>query len=417
MILNLKNSIGLLCLAALIFSSCSRGGGRNESGELLGVTSRPDFKTNISPHGMEYIRGGNLHIGNSGQDIFSGATQRNKTVSIPGFFMDDSEITNNEYREFVYHVRDSVAHSLLDHYMSDEDGNEKIDWEYEIDWADEGLEDLFVDGDNTLSGQRLMDNDQLNFEYRWKDWQAAAHSRDRPGKDFIFKEKVNIYPDTMVWIRDFGYAMNEPMTRNYFWHPAFDDYPVVGVTWKQANAFCYWRTQLWNVYKPDEPNSEHFRLPTEFEWEYAARGGLADAPFPWGAYYLRNAKGCLRANFKPGRGNYSEDGGIYTVDVYKYFPNKYGLYQMAGNVAEWTSSSYEESSYSFIHDLSPDMQYNAKDDDPIAYKRKVIRGGSWKDVGYYLQTGTRHWEYQDTAKSYIGFRCALSYLGRSINDR
>jgi len=66
--------------------------------------------------------------------------------------------------------------------------------------------------------------------------------------------------------------------------------------------------------------------------------------------------------------------------------------------------------------MNPDYNYVAADDDPDVYKRKVIRGGSWKDIAYYLHTGTRHWEFQDTTKSYIGFRCAVTFLGRSIND-
>lgn len=230
------------------------------------------------------------------------------------------------------------------------------------------------------------------------------------------EEKVNVYPDTMVWIRDFSYSYNEPMTRNYFWHPAFDDYPVVGVNWAMANAFCFWRTKLWNSYAANGVNSEDFRLPFEHEWEYAARGGHELAPYPWGGYYIRNAKGCLLANFKPGRGNYPEDGGLYTVKADAYFPNDYGLFNMSGNVAEWTSSSYEAGAYAHIHDLNPDIRYDSKEDDPIAYKRKVVRGGSWKDVKFFLETGTRHWEYEDTTKSYIGFRCALTFLGRSIDD-
>ena len=89
---------------------------------------------------------------------------------------------------------------------------------------------------------------------------------------------------------------------------------------------------------------------------------------------------------------------------------------MAGNVAEWTETAYYENAYSFMHDLNPDIRYDAKEDDPQTAKRKVIRGGSWKDVAFFLQTSTRSWEYQDTTKCYVGFRCVLTFLGRSIND-
>jgi gliding motility-associated lipoprotein GldK len=365
---------------------------------------------------MVYIPSGTLHIGQSDQDIFNSYTQRPKAISIPGFYMDDTEVTNNEYRQFVYWVRDSIAHTLLDHYYTTIDGDERLDWTYYIDWQDEMLDEMFVDPEETLRGGRKFNTGMLQFEYKWIDWRKAAHMKGATASDVVNTEVVEVYPDTMVWIRDFAYSYNEPLTRNYFWHPAFDDYPVVGVTWKQARAFAYWRTNLWNQFLTDQPNTEDFRLPTEYEWEYAARGGRENAMFPWGSYYLRNSKGCLLANFKPGRGNYPEDGGMYTVNAYAYFPNDFGLYNMAGNVAEWTESAYDEAAHSYVHDLSPDLKYDAKDSDPEAFKRKVVRGGSWKDVAYYLQTGTKHWEYQDTAKSYIGFRCALTFLGRSVND-
>jgi formylglycine-generating enzyme required for sulfatase activity len=89
---------------------------------------------------------------------------------------------------------------------------------------------------------------------------------------------------------------------------------------------------------------------------------------------------------------------------------------MAGNVAEWTSNAYDEDAYDFEHDLNPDYQYNASDDEPNILKRKVIRGGSWKDVGYFLQNSSRAYEYKDTAKCYIGFRCVETYLGRAQGD-
>jgi formylglycine-generating enzyme required for sulfatase activity len=89
---------------------------------------------------------------------------------------------------------------------------------------------------------------------------------------------------------------------------------------------------------------------------------------------------------------------------------------MAGNVSEWTSNAYDESAYDFQHDLNPDYVYEAQEKDANVLKRKVIRGGSWKDVGYYLQTSARTYEYQDTAKCYLGFRNVMTYLGRAKGD-
>jgi len=418
-----------LMFAIVVVSAISSCGSKDD-GQLVGVFDRPTWK-GINPYGMVYVPSGTLHIGVGDEDVNRTFVQRPKAISIQGFYMDDTEITNNEYRQFVYWVKDSMAHALLDHYIESEDSDESfIDWEYEIDWEDETLNELYYDGNDKFAGKKEFDVSKFMFEYQWYDWKgAAADNADwqkarRDGtansrSSFIHKEKVNIYPDTLCWIRDFSYSYNEPMTRNYFWHPAFDDYPVVGINWKTANAFTYWRTKIWNTYQAergDGINSEDFRLPTEHEWEYAARGGNELSPYPWGSYYMRNAKGCLLANFKPGRGNYPEDGGLYTVKATAYFPNGYGLYNMAGNVAEWTSSAYNENAYAFIHDLNPDIRYDAKEDESEIHKRKVIRGGSWKDIGYFCQTGTRHWEFQDTTKSYVGFRCALSFLGRSIND-
>jgi len=399
-------------VVVVLLSSC----GREQSGELIGVQDRPSWQ-GINPFGMVYIPSGTLTIGQSDQDIFSTHTQRPKSISISGFFMDDTEVTNNEYRQYVHWVRDSVAHTILGDIEEDEYGNERIIWDYELDYSLEDLDEMYFEGDMKLSdAERSLDTRQFQYKYKWIDWQKAAHSPDLVRSQLLNEREVNVYPDTLVWIRDFSYSYNEPYTRNYFWHAAFDDYPVVGVNWQQAKSFCHWRTHMWNSHKGDEPNTEEFRLPTETEWEWAARGGRAIAPYPWGGYYIRNAKGCLLANFKPGRGNYPEDGGFYTVKADAYFPNDYGLYNMAGNVSEWTETAFHPNAYQHTHDLNPDIKYDAKDDDPKSYKRKVIRGGSWKDISFYCQTGTRNWEYQDTTKSYVGFRCALTFLGRSIND-
>lgn len=407
------SSLSALLLAVMLISSC----GKQESGQLTGAQNRPKW-AGFNPFGMVYIPSGTLTIGQSDQDVFSTYAQRQKAISISGFFMDDTEITNNEYRQFVEWVRDSVAHETLGNKKEDDFGNEIIDWDVELDYdlSSEELGDMYYQGDMAFEGKRELDYASLKFKYQWIDWQKAAHDKTATRTSIINKDEVKVFPDTLCWIRDFTFSYNEPHSRNYFWHPAFDDYPVVGVNWKQATAFCHWRTKLWDQFKADEPNTEVFRLPSEAEWEYAARGGHDISPYPWGGPYIRNAKGCLLANFKPGRGNYPEDGGLHTVKADAYFPNDYGLYCMAGNVSEWTSSAFHENAYINEHDLNSDYRYDAKSDDPEAFKRKVIRGGSWKDISYYCQTGTRSWEFQDTTKSYIGFRCVITYLGRSIND-
>lgn len=417
----LQLSTLLLLFFAVIIASC----GRQEGGQLIGVTDRPSWK-GINPYGMVYVPSGTLQIGVGDEDLSKSLVARPKTISVQGFFMDDTEITNNEYRQFVNWVRDSLAHRKLEHVVEESENDQQppqniIDWEQEIDWegdaeGDGVLEDMYYQGNERFAGRKELDVTKLVFEFQWYDWQRAAHDRTSNRTSHIHREKIKVYPDTLSWVRDYAYSYNEPMTRNYFWHPAFDDYPVVGVNWKMAKAFCYWRTKLWNMYGETAEVSEDFRLPTEHEWEYAARGGREGAPYPWGAYYTRNAKGCLLANFKPGRGNYPEDGGLYTVKADGYYPNDYGLFCMAGNVSEWTETAYFENAYSFMHDLNPDIRVDAKESDDKTAKRKVIRGGSWKDVAFFMNTGTRTFEYQDTTKCYVGFRCVLTFLGRSIND-
>jgi gliding motility-associated lipoprotein GldK len=231
---------------------------------------------------------------------------------------------------------------------------------------------------------------------------------------FIIKERINIYPDTLCWMRDHTFSNSEHMAKSYFYSNAYDNYPVVGVTWPQAKAFSVWRTQIFNTWLQSNGDMfvNDFRLPSESEWERAARGDMDMMEYPWGGPYIRNSSGCFQANFKPMRGRYFEDGGMTTVKVYSYHPNLFGLYCMAGNVAEWCSSSFDESSYYFQHDMSAEYDYQAKDGDPITKKRKVVRGGSWKDIGYYLLNTTRTYEYQDSAKNYIGFRNVMSFLGR-----
>lgn len=418
---NFRHNLAKLGLYALMLTVAGCQGGYN--GQLLGELDRPKWNV-INPYGMVFVPSGVLHVGPSDQDVNASFNSRQKQISIVGFFMDETEITNNEYRQFVNWVRDSVAHSVLGHTRDNGDGKTSIDWKQKIDWsAKEGseLEQMYIPSDQRINGKVEVDITKLAYTYDWVDMKAAVATKNA-GKNptsFIRKETTRIFPDTMVWVRDFTYSYNEPLTRAYFSHPAFDDYPVVGVNWYQANAFSAWRTKLWEDFRTErgEPLQDVFRLPTEYEWEYAARGGKKNSPYPWGGPYIRNTKGCLLANFKPGRGNYPEDGGFYTVRADAYWPNDYGLYNMAGNAAEWTSSAFFENSSSFIHDLNPDIKFETDAAINSTMKRKVIRGGSWKDIGYFIQNSTRHWEYADSAKSYVGFRCVTTFLGKDIMSR
>jgi len=418
--MKMKNLSTLMALAAMtIVAGCGKLGKSNKGlpndGQLHGVA--PATKYNLTkPLGMIYIPPGTFHMGPSDEDVNYAYTARNKQISINGFWMDATEITNNEYRQFTNWVRDSIAANLMG-YGKDVDGQFRVDWKkaQTIKWSDkatvEKVDQMIVTPENRVFGKKEIDPDKLIFHSETFNLKEASklENKSKPRSLFIVKKDVRIYPDTLVWIRDFSYSYNEPMTKRYYCHPAFGNYPVVGVNWNQATAFCEWRTQYLNAFLESKKKSTEsdFRLPTEAEWEYAARGGRSQSMFPWGNYYLRNRKGCLLANFKPGRGNYPEDGGFYTVRADAYWPNDFGLYCMAGNVAEWTSSVYYEGAYSFQHDMNPDIRYNAKDQDPPRMKRKVLRGGSWKDVGYFLQTSTRTYEYQDTSKSYIGFRSVV----------
>ena len=414
----------LYSIALLALAGCGSG----NKGELTGVLHREKWYQ-ADPYGMVYIPAGSYNMGPSDQDVNYSLTAQSKTVTIPAFYMDHTEITNNEYRQFVYWVRDSLAHRLIggEHLIEEGEYGERINWKAKIKWDDEQneetLAELFLPETERFYRRKEIDTRKLNFEYYWIDLKAAAQreNREQGMRDrsvFIKKDVINVYPDTLAWIHDYAYSYHEPLTKMYFWHPAYDDYPVVGVNWKQARAFCIWRTQLLNSYLADEGGAfvQDYRLPTESEWEYAARGGLELSPYPWGGPYIRNSRGCFLGNFKPMRGSYQDDGGVYTVKATSYWPNDYGLYCMAGNVSEWTSNAYDESAYSFTHDISTDYEDDAKDSDPPALKRKVIRGGSWKDVMYFLQTGTRSYEYQDTSKCYVGFRCVMSFLGRDKSD-
>tara|TARA_B110000459_G_scaffold190769_1_gene226167 strand:+ start:1400 stop:2749 length:1350 start_codon:yes stop_codon:yes gene_type:complete len=440
--------IFLITIVIALFSSC----GSKDKGELVGVKGKKWYPE--KPYGMSLVPGGAFIMGKSDDDIIDAQNAPTRTVSVRSFYMDETEITNSEYRQFVHWVRDSILRFklaemadlegktsdddsgigayayisiededltpyekyMIDTYGSDERKlNRDVDLifepaEYPDELYSEVLDNMHLPMEESYNGRRTWDVSQFEFEFSYIDIQSAAKFQGINRGDVIIKESVPIYPDTTVWIRDFEYSYNEPMHNDYFWHQAYGNYPVVGITHDQAQAFCQWRTLLKNSYIKSRGKQyiNSFRLPSEAEWEFAARGGLQGATYPWGGPYTKNDRGCFMANFKPLRGNYAADQALYTVEANSYEPNDYNLYNMSGNVSEWVMSSYEESSYEYSSSINPSVIN-------VDNQRKVIRGGSWKDVAYFLQVSSRDYEYADSARSYIGFRTVQDFMGTDIN--
>ena len=355
--------IFLVLIASSFVISCSKGGRSTAGkpgvkGELI---PRSKSKTFVAerPYGMVAIPGGSYVMGLADQD-FTNTPEKAmlKTVTVSSFFMDEAETTNAEYRVFINYVRDSIARSLLaeaageggstgngasigdyaykskksgdaknayQEFMDSQGGRDgysdakKLDWSVPLKWKTsdypdaqyaEILESMYIPAAQRINNERVIDSRKLLYAYQWEDVESAVKNKSR-GSNYLKKQSIAIYPDTTVWIKDFNYAYNEPLYDGYFWHNAYKNYPIVGVTWDQARAYCNFRSKLKSDYneslKRKKQKPMAFRLPTEAEWEYAARGGKENATYPWGGPYLQDDRGCYLANFKPRRGNYIED--------------------------------------------------------------------------------------------------------------
>ncbi|GAA4456575.1 hypothetical protein GCM10023189_26050 [Nibrella saemangeumensis] len=356
---------------------------------------------------LVFIEGGRFTMGSLEEDVVNSRDNRERTVSIQSFYMDETEIANIHYLEY------------------------------------------------------------LN-----------AITRDS-SEEFV----KSALPDTTVWANPLSF--NDSYVTQYLRYPAFRYYPVVGVSWVQATDYAAWRTAAINAdlskngtaggskkkgfsLKRKSKQAEtvamsdsagggqpklglesglilpDYRLPTEAEWEYAAKALIGtqyldenqanQRIYPWDGSSVRNPKkgrkqGQMLANFKRGRGDYAgiagraNDKAIITSEIYEYPPNDFGLYNMAGNVNEWVYDVYRPLSHMDVSDLNP-IRRNGYMDDAKNYDKKgnnsaiddkvrVYKGGSWADVAYWLSPGTRRFMDQDSATATIGFRCAMIAGGRN----
>jgi sulfatase modifying factor 1 len=470
--MKIKNHfLPLIAMGMMIFAAC-------DSGEKSSVTAWKyndernggfevvDYSEQETGPGLVMIEGGTFTMGRTEQDIIMNWDQIPRRATVSSFYMDETEVANIHWLEYLY-------------------------------------------------------------------WLGRVFSQDYPE---VVKKAL---PDTLVW-RD-RLAFNEPYVEYYLRHPAYKDYPVVGVNWLQASDFCAWRTDRVNEQiliregilrvNPNQVNEDNFntdaylsgqyeglvksplqdlnpnvdtrkvrmedgillpryRLPTEAEWEYAALGLIGSTVYenvnerklyPWAGHAVRNPEdkwqGEMLANFKRGRGDQMgtagrlNDNASITAPVYSYVPNDYGLYNMAGNVAEWVMDVYRPLSHEDVSDfnsfrgnvyktqvtdeegaiaekdsLGRVQMRNVEDaeaasrrnyqradninytdgDEPeyanyaagvttlIDDKARVVKGGSWKDRAYYMTPGVRRYLDENQSTDWIGFRCAMARVGSPV---
>lgn len=415
--------------------------GWNYNDPNYGGFSVSDSKDQKAGPGLVAIEGGTFTMGATQENVYYEWDNAPRQVTVSSFYMDQTEVSNIDYLEYIY-------------------------------------------------------------------WLNRIYGKDYP------EMVTRALPDTLVWRNSMSY--NEPMVEIYFRHPAYRDYPVVGVSWLQANDYALWRSDRVNEmllieagvidYDPDQNAENHFstdaylageytgieangiqdnnpnnatgkrgakvedgillpkyRLPTEAEWEYAALGLVGNTSeesirdrkvYPWNSNGLRtqekNYTGNFMANFKRGNGDYMgvagslNDGAAFPAPVVSYWPNDFGLYNMAGNVSEWVLDVYRPLSFEDFNDQNPyrgnadnlnyrdgdymstiQPDWNNKDENTnytqqmydygktslITDHSRVYKGGSWADGPYYLSPSVRRFMEEDQASATVGFRCAMNMIG------
>lgn len=371
------------------------------------VGKKSDISSTL-PLSVVQIPTGTFIIGDEADTSTVLKKELSKPVLISGFYISQAEITNAQYKEFVSWVRDSIAARILGgEYITVVAEDTAVNWKIasKINYSDpeitSRLGDMMLDPAKTVNNKRTIDPQKLIYLLQGFNYQEAAkkENKDKAPNEFIYKYSIPVYPDTLCWMRDFGYSNNEQMAVSYFNSPKYQNYPVVGVSWNQANAFCDWLTkQKINSYQTKNKLAEggKVRLPTEAEWAYAASLDEKD--------HVKKS----RKSDADDKAEVNAQGKIFPAYVADSKKGNAGLYNMEDNVSEWMITSYYEGGETFQNRFNPDIQFGTPQSQSKFQRRKVIRGGSWKDSPSMVTTKNRTYDDMDAAHSYIGFRVVVN---------